>query len=70
MDAILTAQHATAIVVGHTVRTDGRIGVRFGNKVFVIDTGMQPASSPQARRRARWHNGTFTAIYANRKGSA
>ena len=67
LDEILKAQHATAIVIAHTVQTNGRIGVRFGGRVFVIDTGMQPAYVKTGAASAlELRNGTFTAIYANR----
>jgi hypothetical protein len=68
LDEILKAQHASAIVVGHTVRTDGRIAVRFGGRVLVIDTGMQPAYVPGGAASAlELRGGTLTAIYTNRK---
>jgi Calcineurin-like phosphoesterase len=37
---VLEAYKATHIVSGHTVQKVGRIRPRFGNKVFLIDTGM------------------------------
>jgi hypothetical protein len=37
---ILEAFHANHIVVGHTVQKGGAVRVRFGGKVFLIDTGM------------------------------
>jgi hypothetical protein len=37
---VLEAYKATHIVVGHTVQKVGRIRPRFGNRVFLIDTGM------------------------------
>lgn len=40
MDKILEKYKATRIVVGHTVQRTGRIRPRFGNRVFLIDTGM------------------------------
>lgn len=68
LDEILKAQHAAAIVIGHTVRTDGRIAVRFGGKVFVIDTGMQPAYVKTGAASAlELRGGTVTAIYSNHK---
>jgi hypothetical protein len=68
LDEILTAQHASAIVVGHTVRPDGRIQVRFGGKVLVIDTGMQPGYVPTGAASAlEIRGGQFTAIYTDRK---
>lgn len=64
VDAILEAQKAQAIVVGHTVTADDRINMRFGGKVFLIDTGMNPKyvslGHPSALEIA---DGVFTAIY-------
>lgn len=37
---VLETYKATHIVSGHTVQKVGRIRSRFGNKVFLIDTGM------------------------------
>jgi len=37
---LLEAYKATHLVVGHTPQKGGRIQLRFGNKVFLIDTGM------------------------------
>jgi hypothetical protein len=49
---LLEAYKATHIVVGHTVQKGGRIRPRFGNKVFLIDTGMlssyYPGGKPSA----------------------
>jgi hypothetical protein len=68
LDRILEAQHARAIVIAHTVQTDGRIAVRFGGRVMLIDTGMQPAyvstGSPSA---LEIRGDTFTAIYRDRR---
>lgn len=64
VDKILDAQHARAIVVAHTVRTSGRIEARFSGKVFLIDTGMQPAYVSTGRASALDIRGeVFTAIY-------
>jgi hypothetical protein len=43
------AQH---IVVGHTVQKGGRVRPRFGNKVFLIDTGMLSSYYPGGRASA------------------
>jgi Calcineurin-like phosphoesterase len=62
--AILEAQKARAIVIAHTVPKTGRITARFGNRVFMIDTGMQPAYVPNGRASALEIRGNvFTAIY-------
>lgn len=68
VDEMLAAQHARAIVVGHTVRVNGRIDMRFGGKVFVIDTGMQPAYvATGAASALEIRGGTISAIYTDRK---
>ena len=65
---VLTAQKARAIVVAHTVPTNGRITARFGGRVFMIDTGMQPAYVPKGRASALEIRGSvFTAIYRDSK---
>jgi hypothetical protein len=64
VDKILDAQHARALVVAHTVQTSGRILARFSGKVFLIDTGMQPAYVSTGRASALEIRGdVFTAIY-------
>jgi hypothetical protein len=63
VDKILAAQGARAIVVAHTVDPSG-IRVRFGGKVFTIDTGMQAEYVPNGRASALEIRGSvFTAIY-------
>ena len=60
---ILAAQHARAIVVGHSA-DPGPIRDRFDHTVFLIDTGMQPAYLPTGRASALEIRGdVFTAIY-------
>jgi hypothetical protein len=60
---ILAAQHARAIVVGHSAEP-GLIRNRFDRTVFVIDTGMQPAYLPNGRASALEIRGNvFTAVY-------
>jgi hypothetical protein len=67
-DEILRGQQARAIVVGHTVMPGGRVGVRFGGRLFEIDTGMQPAYVPDGRASAlEIQGGQVTAIYADRR---
>jgi len=68
VDQILARQHARAIVIGHTVARDFRIRERWGGKVFLIDTGMQPAYVPMGRASAlEMANGVTTAIYTDRR---
>jgi hypothetical protein len=64
VDAILEAQQARVMVVGHTVMRDGRLTMRFGGKVFLIDTGMNPKYVSGGRPSAlEIADGVFTAIY-------
>ena len=68
IDDVLAAQRARAIVVGHTVATDGRITSRFDGRIFQIDTGMQPAYVPTGVASAlEISRGVFTAIYEGRR---
>ena len=61
---ILIDQRARAIVVAHTVAAGGKIRTRFGNTLFMIDTGMQPEYVPDGRASALEIRGNvFTAIY-------
>ena len=67
VDAILAAQKARAIVVGHSIVT-GAIGVRFNGRVFLIDTGMQPSYVSNGKPSALEITGqAFTAIYPDRR---
>jgi hypothetical protein len=68
LQKILQAQGARAIVIAHTPAPGGRIRSRFGGKVFQIDTGMLPGYVPDGRASAlEIKDGTFTAIYADRR---
>jgi Calcineurin-like phosphoesterase len=49
---VLESYKATHIVVGHTVQNGGRIRPRFGDKVFLIDTGMLSSYYPGGRASA------------------
>ena len=67
VDAVLAAQKARAIVVGHSI-APAKITSRFGGKVFLIDTGMQPAYVPDGKPAALEIKGpTITAIYLDRR---
>jgi hypothetical protein len=66
VDAILAAQKARAIVVGHTVTPAGRVVARFDGRVFTIDTGMNPDYVKNGRASAlEIRNNVFTAIYSD-----
>ena len=67
VDAILAAQKARAIVIGHSVAA-GTIGTRFNGKVYTIDTGMQSAYVPEGKASAlEIKGGVVTAVYTDRK---
>jgi hypothetical protein len=69
MGKLLEAFQATHIVVGHTVQKGGRIRPRFGDKVFLIDTGMLSSYYPGGRPSALEISGDtkFTAEYMDRR---
>jgi hypothetical protein len=62
--ALLTGIGAERMVVGHTVQAGGRIQVRFGGRVILIDTGMLSSvyagGGPSA---LVIENGVYTALY-------
>jgi len=66
---LLEAYKATHIAVGHTVQKAGRIRPRFGNKVFLIDTGMLSSYYPGGRASALEirNDAKFTAEYMDQQ---
>jgi hypothetical protein len=66
---VLESYKATHIVVGHTVQNGGRIRPRFGNKVFLIDTGMLSSYYLGGRPSALeiCGNGKFIAVYLDQQ---
>ena len=66
---LLDAYKATHIVVGHTVQKGGRIRPRFGDKVFLIDTGMLASYYPGGRASALeiCNEAKFTAKYMDQQ---
>ena len=66
---VLEAYKATHVVVGHTVQKGGRIRPRFGNKVFLIDTGMLSSYYPGGRASALEICGDakFIAVYLDQQ---
>jgi hypothetical protein len=66
---LLEAYKATHLVVGHTVQQGGRIRPRFGNKVFLIDTGMLSSYYPGGRASALeiCGDGKFIAVYLDQQ---
>lgn len=65
VSGVLGAYKATHVVVGHTVQKTGRIRPRFGNRVFLIDTGMLSSYYPGGRPSALAVCGgsKFVALY-------
>jgi hypothetical protein len=66
---VLEAYDAAHIAVGHTVQKAGRIRPRFGNKVFLIDTGMLSSYYPGGRPSALeiCDDTRFTAEYLDQR---
>jgi Calcineurin-like phosphoesterase len=66
---LLEGYKATHLVVGHTVQKGGRIRPRFGNKVFLIDTGMLSSYYPGGRPSALeiCGNTKFIAVYLDQQ---
>jgi hypothetical protein len=66
---VLEAYKVKHVVVGHTVQQGGRIRPRFGNKVFLIDTGMLSSYYPGGRASALEICGDskFVAVYLDQQ---
>jgi hypothetical protein len=66
---VLESYNAKQIVVGHTVQKGGRMRPRFGNRVFLIDTGMLSSYYPGGRASALEIRGdtNFTAEYTDQR---
>jgi hypothetical protein len=66
---VLESYNAKRIVVGHTVQKGGRVRPRFGNRVFLIDTGMLSSYYPGGRPSALEIQGDakFTAEYTDQR---
>ena len=69
VEKILAAYNATNIVVGHTVQKTANIRPRFGEKIFLIDTGMLSSYYPGGRASALeiGDDGSFTARYLDQQ---
>ncbi len=69
VEKILQAYKAAHLVVGHTVQKGGRIRPRFGDKVFLIDTGMLSSYYPGGRASALriQDDAKFTADYMDQQ---
>ncbi len=66
---LLEAYKAAHLVVGHTPQKGGRIQLRFGNKVFLIDTGMLSSYYTGGRPSALeiCNNAKFVAVYLDQQ---
>src|SRR6267143_2160500 len=66
---VLESYNAKHIVVGHTVQKGGRMRPRFGNRVFLIDTGMLSSYYPGGRPSALEieDDAKFTAEYSDQQ---
>ena len=68
IEGLLKRLGAERFVVGHSPRLPGKIQVRFGNRVFLIDTGMLSTYFKGGRASALEISGTtITAIYQDEK---
>ena len=66
MIELLAGVGAERAVSGHTVQDEGRIEVRFGGRIFLIDTGMLSSVYTGGRPSALViEDGVFTAIYTD-----
>lgn len=66
MVELLAGVGAKRMVGGHTVQSEGRIEVRFGGRVFLIDTGMLSSHYTGGQPSALViEDGVFTAIYTD-----
>ncbi len=64
MAALLDGIGAEVMVVGHTPDPDGRIQVRFGGRIVLVDTGMLSEYYEGGRPSAlEIDDGVFTAVY-------
>ena len=65
LKAMLDRLHARYIVVGHTVVSKTDVTVRFGDRVFLLDTGMLEKAFGGRATALEIRNGQFTAYHAD-----
>jgi hypothetical protein len=65
MAGLLDALGVRHMVVGHTVQGAGRISSRFGDRVFLIDTGMLAGVYAGRPSAIVFHDESITAVYAD-----
>jgi hypothetical protein len=69
VEQVLQSMGAKAIVVAHTVTKTGRIQVRFGGRVVMIDAGMAPHYGGHLAAIEIGPDGRMTAIYPDARES-
>ena len=67
VDEMLARQKISYIVAGHTPQPNFQINDRFGNRVFLIDTGMLKSVFGGRASALEIQGGRFTAFYTNEK---
>jgi hypothetical protein len=67
VEAMLGRLKSHYLVAGHTPQPKGEINPRFGNRVFLIDTGMLKAVFGGQASALEIRSGRFTAYYADEK---
>ena len=64
---VLAAQRVRHVVVAHSPRASATIGVRFGGRAFLIDTGMLAEVYNGKPSALEIDRGVFTAVYVDRR---
>jgi hypothetical protein len=67
VEKILEAVGAKRVLVGHSVTQDHVVRARFGDRVFLMDTGAGPAYEGQVSTLEVSRNGRVRAVYADRE---
>ena len=70
LEAMLGRLKSRYLVAGHTPQPKGEINPRFGNRVFLIDTGMLKSVFGGRASALEIRSGRFTAYYADEKPQA
>ena len=67
LERVLAGIGARAVVIGHTVTSDGRITPRFGGRVVMIDVGMNPLYGRNLAALEIGPDGAMSALYEGRR---
>ena len=67
LERVLAGIGARAVVIGHTVTSDGRITPRFGGRVVMIDVGMNPLYGRNLAALEIGPDGAMSALYDGRR---